>query len=67
MAPAPDKILNRLRLQLKNLGSDQLRLRNTAKSTISAPWAVEMKPKLLITSPVPKIISATESRLLTTE
>ena len=27
--PAPDKILNRFRLQLKNLGSDRLRLRNT--------------------------------------
>ena len=28
-APAPDQILNRLRLQLKNLGSGRLRLRNT--------------------------------------
>ena len=28
-APAPAQILNRLRLQPKNLGSDRLRLRNT--------------------------------------
>ena len=29
LAPAPAQILNRLRLQPKNLGSDRLRLRNT--------------------------------------
>ena len=29
-APDPAQILNRLRLQLKNFGSDRLRLRNTA-------------------------------------
>ena len=29
LTPAPDQIFNRLRLQLKNLGSDRLRLCNT--------------------------------------
>ena len=35
--PVPDQILNRLRLQLKNLGSNRLRVRNTAFLDISSP------------------------------
>ena len=34
LPPAPDQILNRLRLQLKNLGSDRLWLRKTAITVV---------------------------------
>ena len=33
ITPAPDQILNQLRLQLKNHGSDRLRLHNTDKNS----------------------------------
>ena len=38
-APAPAQILNRLRLQSKNLSSDRLRLRNTAYGQYECIWA----------------------------
>ena len=35
-APAPAKILNRLQIQPKNLGSDRLRLRNTGNEELGS-------------------------------